>query len=319
MRLLFISLLTTLSFTLQSQVLFEGRITYKTEIELTTDTVSLEEAQEDLGFDRMDYFIKDGYYSARNYLKDELVSTRTYLKTDRLIYYTKPNWDQAIISSPSNAKDTLIRFEYPLDTIEIMGEQCAKIIKYSTQDTTESYVTNETQIGFRSFKDHALSAWNERLKLTDGKLTYQFTMKMKGYNVTFTAIEKEVINMNHGFFDKFQDKEKYAIAGNLDVEPKMIISDKIFNKCMQEQFSSKKIKFGFVWINYIVEVNGEITNVEVLFSKDKKTKKRVLKAFSLCAGSYTAGELNGKKVPVKVSKPLILGANISVIIDGIKQ
>lgn len=319
MRLLFVSLLTTLSFVLHSQVLFEGRITYEAKIELTTDTVSMEEAQEDLGFDRMDYFVKDGYYSGRNYLKDELVSSRTYLKTDELVYYTKPNWDKAVISSPSKSKDTLIRFEYPVDTTVIMGEKCLKMIRYSTKDTSEVYVSTETQIGFESFKKHSLNSWNERLALTDGKVTFQFSMKMDGYNVTFTAIEKEDLNMNHGFFDKFQDKEKYAIAGNLDVEPKMIISDKIFNKCMRENFNSRGILFGFVFISYIVEVNGEITNTEITFAKDKKTRKRALKAFSLCAGSYTAGELNGTKVPVKVTKPLILGANISVIIDGVKQ
>lgn len=283
---------------------FSGQITYEAKFELTDTVLTQEEMKEAYGNNQQDYYITNGFYSNRRLLDGELVYSNTYVHDKGFIYIDGPKRETIGLSNGNKSKSQKRTFEFLKDTLVILGEECIKVMSYDTIDTSYTYVTTKTKIEHSLFSEHEAGSWNEKLKFTNGAISYQFTIKKKGYNVIFTAIKKEEQFLERFFFTKLASKPIVASFGALD-EPAKVIGNKSFYSCLSSNVKvPKSSPFGLVIILATISKEGELKSAKTL--GDNKLNKKALKAFFKCNPGFNAPTVNGHKVRAEVFLTYIL-------------
>lgn len=296
--------LTLISIQLSADELFSGKITYEAKFELTDTILTQEEMKESYGNNQQDYFVTNGFYSNRRILDGELVYSNTYVHDKGFIYIDGPKRENIGLSNGNSTKSQVKSFEYLADTLIILGEECIKVMSYDTIDTSFSYVSTKTKIDYSLFSRHEAGSWNEKLKFTNGALSYQFTIKKKGYNVIFTAIKKEEQFLERHFFTKLANKPIIASFGALD-DPAKVIGSKSFYRCLSSNVKVPKSNpFGLVMIIATVSKGGELKSAKTLL--ENKLNKKALKAFFKCKPGFKPPKVNGYKVRAEVFLTYIL-------------
>lgn len=288
-----------------SQTYFEGKITYTPSIQVYNKNLNPDSILRNLSFDKIEYYIKSGFYSTKKYKNHSLISESTYLNTDKLIYNsysTKKNVE--IISSKVYFNKKNVEFEYLNDTIIILDEPCIKLRKIKESDTTHYYISLNTFVDYSLFKSHNLGNWNERLEYCKGHLDLQFFFKEDGYDIIMTASKKEQMNLKDSFFTKISKKDFLHYEPYVDVMPKANIHDNEINKCVGEKLKiNHELKDNLVIISFTIFKNGRIGDFSYK-SNDEVLAKQVLSEYKKCIPKYQPGEVNNKKVNVRVSRVL---------------
>jgi len=130
-------------------------------------------------------------------------------------------------------------------------------------------------------------------------LSYQFTIKQKGYEVIFTAVEKEEQFLERFFFTKLESKPIYASSFALDEHPS-VIGQKSFNKCFYSKVKVANGTFALVIITAKISKEGKLKSAESLISVNKKLSKKALKAFLKCGPDFKPPTINGHKVQAEI-------------------
>lgn len=294
MKKLLFSLLCLVCFSVSAEEYFSGKITYEAVFTETDSVMTQEEMKEDYGSNRQEYYITNGFYKTMRYMDTAFASSNTYIHDNGFIYIDGPKRETLGLSNGHKSKSQIRTIEVLKDTLILLDEQCIKVMSYDTIDTTYSYVSLTTKVDYTMFDKHDAGSWNEKLKVTNGALSYKFTVQCEGYEVTFTAVKKEEEFLERYFFTNLPEKPVVAGSWALD-KPLTVLGAKSFNQCF---FSTVKHKGGFalVFLTVVVDKEGVVKSVDSMFGTNKKLTKKALKAYKKCTPGFDPPTVNGIKV-----------------------